>query len=81
MIANKYKVIFFSFVLKVMEYSQTHTQKFNLNQEKKRFSLPPPSSSGGGGGLLQSPSPLISGITPLEENFYHSFVALTLIGG
>ena len=32
---NKYKKFFFSFVFKVMEYPQTHTQKFNLNQEKK----------------------------------------------
>ena len=32
---NKYKQLFFSFVFKVMEYPQTHTQKFNLNQEKK----------------------------------------------
>ena len=32
---NKYKELFFSFVFKVMEYLQTHTQKFNLNQEKK----------------------------------------------
>ena len=53
-----------------MEYPQTHTQQFNLNQEKKWFFLPPPP-------LL----PLTSGMTPLEENFYHSFVARTLIGG
>ena len=33
---NKYKKLFsFTFVFKVMEYPQTHTQKFNLNQEKK----------------------------------------------
>ena len=41
------------------------------------FATPSPSA----GGLLQTPSPLISGMTPLEENFYHSFAALTLIGG
>ena len=41
------------------------------------FATPLPS----GGGLLQPPSSLISGMTPLEINFYHSFVALTLIGG
>ena len=55
---NKYKKFFFSFVFKVMEYPQTRTQKFNLNQEKKIF----------------------SGMTPLDENFYHSFAALTLKG-
>ena len=76
---NKYKkFIFFSFVFKVMEYPQIHTQKFNLNQEKKTiFFATPPLLEEGGGGLLQPPSPLI----PLDENFYHSFVALTLIGG
>ena len=31
--------------------------------------------------FFATPLPHISGITPLEENFYHSFVALTLIGG
>ena len=46
-----------------MEYLQTCTQKFNLDQEKKLFSLQPP-------------SPLNSGMIPLDENFYHSFVAL-----
>ena len=69
-----------------MEYPQTHThthtQNFNLNQEKKWFSLPPPPPlDGGGGGLLQPPSPLITGMTHLDENFYHSLVALTLKGG
>ena len=76
---NKYKQLFFSFVFKVMEYPQTHTQKFNLNQGEKRFSLPPPPLHEAG--VVATPSPLISGMTPLEENFYHSFVALTLIGG
>ena len=46
---NKYKQLFFSFVFKVMEYPQTHTQKFNLNQGKKRFSLPSPPLHEGGG--------------------------------
>ena len=80
---NKYiKLLFFikKFVFKVMEYPQTRTQEFNVNQEKKD-SLPPPPLLGGGGGLLQPPSPLISGMTPLDENFYRSYVALTLIGG
>ena len=40
------------------------------------FATPFPS----GGGLSQPPFPLISGMTPLEENFYHSFAALTLVG-
>ena len=31
------KVIFFSIVFKVMEYPQTRTQKFNLNQEKNDY--------------------------------------------
>ena len=64
-----------------MDYPQTRTQNFNLNQEKKWFSLPPPPLLEGR--LLQPPSPalLMSGMTPLEENFYHSFVALTLKGG
>ena len=62
-----------------MEYPQTHTQKFNLNQEKKNFFATP--SPSGGGKVVATPSPLISGMTPLEENFYHSFVALTPIGG
>ena len=60
-----------------MEYPQTHTQKFNLNQEKNDFLCHPSPS---GGGLLQPPSPLIFGLTPLDENFYHCFVALSLIG-
>ena len=79
---NKYKkLIIFSSVFKVMEYPQTHTHKFNLNLEKKRFSLPPPPFwRGGGGGAVATPLLLISGMTPLGENFYHSFLALTLIG-
>ena len=32
---NKHKKFFFSFVFKVMDYPQTRTQNFNLNQEKK----------------------------------------------
>ena len=61
-----------------MEYPQTDTQKFNLNQEKKKifFATPSPSIEGR---LLQPP--LISRMTPLEQNFYHNFVALTHIGG
>ena len=53
--ANKYKKLFFSFVFQVMEDPQTRTQKFNLNQEKKIFSLPPPPLLERG--LLQPPSP------------------------
>ena len=64
---NKYKKLVFSFVCKVMEYPQTHTQKLNMSKEKKTF--------------LYHPIPLNSGTTPLDENIYHSFVALTLIGG
>ena len=65
-----------------MEYLQTHTQKFNLNQEKKDFLChPSPSGGGGGGGLLQPPLPPNFWNDPLEENFHHSFVALTPIGG
>ena len=53
---NKYKkLIFFSFVFKVMEYPQTHTQKFDLNQEKMAFSAHP--LPFWRGGLLQLPSP------------------------
>ena len=56
---NKYKkFIFFSFVFKVMEYPQIHTQKFNLNQEKNRFSLPPPPLLEEGGAVA----------TPLPSN-------------
>ena len=62
-----------------MEYPQSHTQKFNLNQEKTMIFFATPSPSGGGG--CCNPLPLISGMTPLEENVYHSFVALTLISG
>ena len=41
-----------------MEYPKTHTQKFNLNQEKKRFSLPPPPLlEEGGGGCCNPPPP------------------------
>ena len=63
-----------------MEYPQTHTQKFNLKQVKKMifFATPFPSGSRG---VVATPLPLISGMTPLDVNFYHSFVALTLIGG
>ena len=79
---NKYKeLFFFSFVFKVIQYPQTHAQKFNLNQEKKKIFSATPSPSGGGGGVVATPSTLISGMTPLDEIFYHSFVALTLIGG
>ena len=64
---NKYKKIgCFSFVFKVMEYPQTRTQKFNLNQEKKRFSLPPPSRLEG---VATTPPPLISGMTPWMKTF------------
>ena len=50
---------FFSFVFKVMEYPQIHTQKFNLKQEKEKDFLCDPLSFwrmvvavvvGGGGG-------------------------------
>ena len=55
---NKYKKLIFPFVFKVMEYSQTYTQEFNLNQEKKKIFFATPSPSRGGGGeLLQPPPP------------------------
>ena len=61
-----------------MEYPQTHTE-ISPKPRKKLFSLPPPSPSGGG--VVATPLPLISGMIPLDENFYHSFLVLTLIGG
>ena len=66
---NKYKQLFFSFVFKVMEYPQTHTQKFNLNQEKKNNFLCHLPFWGGGGGVVATPSPLISGMTPWKKTF------------
>ena len=78
---NKYKQLFFFHLFPNHGIpANTHTQKFNINQEKKMIFFATPSPSGGGEGLLQPLSPLISGMTPLEEKFYHSFVALTLIG-
>ena len=59
-----------------MEYPQTRTQEFNLNQEKMIFSATPSPS---GWGTVATP--LISGMTSLNKNFYDSFVALTLKGG
>ena len=52
------KVNFFKFVFKVMEYPQTHTQKFNLNQEKYIcfFSATPSPSGGGGVVAILSPN-------------------------
>ena len=41
------------------------------------FATPSPS----GGGVVAAPLPPNFWNDPLEENFYHSFVALTLIGG
>ena len=78
---NKYKkLIFFHLFLKSWNTRKhTHTQKLNLNQEKKMIFFATPSPSGGGGGLLQ-PLPPNFWNDPLEENFYHSFVALILIG-
>ena len=65
-----------------MEYPQIRTYKFNLNQEKKKiFSATPFPFPFWREGSCCSPLPLISGMTPLDENFYHSFVALTLKGG
>ena len=43
-------------------------------------SATPSPSGGGGGGLLQPPPPNFW-YDPLDENFCHCFVALTLIGG
>ena len=58
---NQQIQLFFSFVFKVMEYSQTHTQKFNLNQEKNDFLLPLPPLLEGGGVVA----------TPLPPNFWN----------
>ena len=68
---KKHKKLFFLFVFKVMDYPQT-------SKKKNQFSPPPPPflEEGGGGSL-----PQISGMTPLDEKFYHSFQALTLKGG
>ena len=75
---NKYKkLFFFSFVFKVMEYPQTHKQNFYPKPRKKRILSAIPSPSGGGG-IVAIPSPNFW-YDPLDENFYHSFVALTLI--
>ena len=48
-----------------MEYRQIRIQKFNLNQEKNDFLC----------------HPLTFWYDHLDENFYHSFVALILKGG
>ena len=51
--------------VKIMEYPQTQTQKFNLNQEKVQFSATPFPS--GGEGCCNPPSPSFW-YDPLDKN-------------
>ena len=59
------KVNMFSFVFKVMEYPQTRTQKFNLNQEKNALLCHPLQFRKGGAVA----TPLVFGMTPLDKTF------------
>ena len=68
---NKYKkLFFFSFVFKVMEYPQTHTQKFNINQEKKMIFFATPSPSGWGVVVVVTlPDPECLELPPWKKTF------------
>ena len=69
--SQQIEYFFFSFVFKVMEYPEAHTQKFNVNKEKNDFLCHPFPFWRGGGGCCNNPPPLplMSGTTPLDENF------------